>query len=351
MSDITKDLESVIITMTCETVGAVIYYTLDNSEPSLDSTEYTAPFKVSEPLKVKAKGFKEGLNPSDVSICAVSIKVSAPIIKLENNKITIICATSGARIFYTADGTEPTVNSTEYITAFQIAKESTIKAFAVNDNEGWIDSDISTFEASKAPIPKYNYNPSTRLFSINKENDVAYTIEQLYLSMEQTTANYSEPMTIADDIQMLAITAQKSGYLQNQKTLLIPPNPAITIADSGNNSAIAKVVLDLTGYSYIESLLKDNGGLYYSLDGNEPTTNSGKFETIAGGEITITESATIKVKFIGSAFIVNENVFEALESDTATETVTANEDILGYSNNTIGYNNNEIGYRSFNNGN
>ena len=44
--------------------------------------------------------------------------------------VTISCATAGATIYYTTDGTEPTSSSTEYTTAITVSSTTTIKAIA-----------------------------------------------------------------------------------------------------------------------------------------------------------------------------------------------------------------------------
>lgn len=60
----------------------------------------------------------------------------------EAQNVEIACATEGATIYYTLDGTAPTVNSTAYTTAIAISDSTTVKAFAVK--EGMTDSEIAT---------------------------------------------------------------------------------------------------------------------------------------------------------------------------------------------------------------
>lgn len=54
------------VTLTCATEGAKIYYTLDNSNPTASSTEYTAPFTLTETTAVKAIAIK-GSEQSEIA--------------------------------------------------------------------------------------------------------------------------------------------------------------------------------------------------------------------------------------------------------------------------------------------
>ena len=58
--------------------------------------------------------------------------------------LQIDCATLNSQIYYTTDGLDPSENSTLYQNNFLISEETVIKAKAYK--EGWVDSDISTFE-------------------------------------------------------------------------------------------------------------------------------------------------------------------------------------------------------------
>jgi len=68
---------------------------------------------------------------------AAGMYISAQIVTLE-------CATEGATIYYTLDGTEPTTESTVYTEGFTVSLTTTVKAFAVK--EGMNNSAIATAE-------------------------------------------------------------------------------------------------------------------------------------------------------------------------------------------------------------
>lgn len=61
--------------------------------------------------------------------------------------VTLACATAGAKIYYTTDGTTPTTSSTLYSSAISLTATKTIKAFAVVDNG--VPSDVQTFVYTK----------------------------------------------------------------------------------------------------------------------------------------------------------------------------------------------------------
>ncbi|MEA2095568.1 MAG: chitobiase/beta-hexosaminidase C-terminal domain-containing protein [Candidatus Cloacimonadota bacterium] len=52
------------VEMETETVGASIYYTIDGSEPTINSILYTSPITISTTTTLKAKGYKDGFIPS-----------------------------------------------------------------------------------------------------------------------------------------------------------------------------------------------------------------------------------------------------------------------------------------------
>ena len=62
------------IVISCATEGATIYYTLDESDPTAESTKYTAPITVNERTVIKAIAVKEGMTNSEVATAEYTIK-------------------------------------------------------------------------------------------------------------------------------------------------------------------------------------------------------------------------------------------------------------------------------------
>ena len=70
-----------------------------------------------------------------------AVDVAAPVIEGEtpfvgSTTVTITCATDGASIYYTTDGTEPTNQSTAYSAPFELSESATVKAIAYDDATG-----------------------------------------------------------------------------------------------------------------------------------------------------------------------------------------------------------------------
>ena len=59
------------VSISCATEGASIYYTVDGNDPTEQSTPYSSPFQATAPATIKARAYKEGLEPSDIATQSV----------------------------------------------------------------------------------------------------------------------------------------------------------------------------------------------------------------------------------------------------------------------------------------
>lgn len=69
-------LEGAVATITCATEGATVRYTLDDTNPTETSTEYTLPVKLADGQTIKAKAFLSDHKPSEVASKTYSTSVS-----------------------------------------------------------------------------------------------------------------------------------------------------------------------------------------------------------------------------------------------------------------------------------
>ena len=135
--------EGATVTIACATSGATIYYTTNGATPTTSSTKYTGAITVNSAMTIKAIAAKSGSTNSAVATASYTIKarevVATPTFSpaggevQEGATVTIACATSGATIYYTTNGTTPTTASTKYTGAIAVNSAMTIKAIAVKD--------------------------------------------------------------------------------------------------------------------------------------------------------------------------------------------------------------------------
>lgn len=97
---------------------ATVRYTVDGSTPSASSPVFTTPIPVTESTLLRAQAFVSDWSPSAVAEGAYTIAsapIAAPVFSpapgtfATRQQVTIVCATAGAVIHYTTDGTEPTL--------------------------------------------------------------------------------------------------------------------------------------------------------------------------------------------------------------------------------------------------
>ncbi len=130
------------------TIGAVanatkVTYTTDGSDPTAESTEYTAPFIVEDGTVVNAIAIGDNVNyiSSDVATKTAYLTgftVAAPVINQFNGTVAIACDNIGATIEYSTDGGS---NWTAYSRAFTVSADTNIKARA--SREGCTTSDVT----------------------------------------------------------------------------------------------------------------------------------------------------------------------------------------------------------------
>lgn len=139
------------VTLSANEEGAKMYYTLDGSEPSKTSTEYTGPIAVDATATLKFIGVDKKDNvstaasetytitPPDTTPPTVAAEPAAG--EYDAEQAVTLTATdpegSATTIYYTEDGSDPTDASTAFDAAapIKVAKTTTLK-FIAKDEKG-----------------------------------------------------------------------------------------------------------------------------------------------------------------------------------------------------------------------
>jgi len=138
------------VTLSTATAGATIYYTTDGSTPDADSEEYDSAILLNATTTISAIAMLDGMSDSEVATATYTLNelddVADPTFDpaggpfRESVSVALGCATDGAAIRYTLDGSDPNASSAEYAEAIELTATTTIKAAAFKD--GMNPSDI-----------------------------------------------------------------------------------------------------------------------------------------------------------------------------------------------------------------
>lgn len=150
------------IQLDTDTSGATIYYTLNGSDPTKNSTKYTGTFMLEKDATIKAVAYKNGKYSTVKSRDVEVDQCATPTSDMDENKqytdsvkITLSCATPDSRIYYTTDGSDPVRYGKHYTDPIVLTSNATLKIFA--EAKGHTNSAVRT----------YNYKVISTNFTIS----------------------------------------------------------------------------------------------------------------------------------------------------------------------------------------
>ena len=295
------------VAITCSTSGAAIHYTTDGTTPTASSPAYSTPIEITADVTIKAIGVKDGMDNSNVasgSYVVVLPKVATPTITpnggtvAAGSTVALACATDGATIYYTLDGSVPSEASTEYTAAIAVPDDNfTLKAIAVKTD--YADSAIvsASFVVERDKVAAPTFTPAAGAVTIG--TTVAIACATGGAEIHYTTDNsaptasspvYSSPVEITANVTIKAIGIKEgmdnSNVASAAYTIAKVATPTFTPAagavDSGTTVAIACSTA--------------GAEIHYTTDGTTPTSASAAYST----PIEITAATTIKAIAIKS---------------------------------------------------
>ena len=138
-------------------------------------------------------------------------------------EVTISCATDGAKIYYTKDGSNPTASSTEYTAAISVTEAVTLKAIAVKDgmNDSAVESVSYTIKETVA-TPAFSVESG----AVNSGTSVTITCSTDGAKIYYTT----------DEKDPTASSTEYTGAISVTPPMTLK---AIAVKDGMNDSAVA----------------------------------------------------------------------------------------------------------------
>ncbi len=147
---------SVQVSVGWEGADGVLRYTTDGSDVTETSPEYAGAFAIDDTTTIKAKAFGETYFDSkqvELTVTHEWEPVATPVIAATESfsgrktMVSISCATEGATIRYTVDGSEPNSHSMRYSGAFEVRESTVVKAFAMLAD--YANSEVATKTITK----------------------------------------------------------------------------------------------------------------------------------------------------------------------------------------------------------
>ena len=225
----------------------------------------------------------------------------------ETQSITLSCATDGATIYYTIDGTTPSAsNGTEYTTNISVSTTTTIKAIAVKS--GMADSDVAT---------------------------ATYTIEQPYSTIP---ALFAAATAVEQDVRVTFGNWVVSSVSTNGRN--------VYVTDNSGNGFIIYFTSDMSGTFSAGKILSGTSvacklKLYYG---------AAELVNLNASDLTITDGGTVSTVNIAMASLSGVNTGALVHYDNLTCTLNNNKYNLSDGTTTLQAYNTLYDFNEFENG-
>lgn len=219
----------------------------------------------------------------------VAPAVAAPTFSQERNTVTIACATEGAEIYYTEDGTEPTAESTKYTEAIEVWQPTDFKAIAIKgEDKSSVADYASTFIFSEAE----NFTTVLSIADVLGDK-VSRTTFELNFPMH-VCAQLGGNVWLKDDNYSFMLAFGMSGEYTNGQVIsgmtakytlyndAVPELTSVTVTGEVNDGDAVEPV-PMT----VESLYPSMINYYIILNDVTLSEVNGRNATITQGESTI----------------------------------------------------------------
>lgn len=285
------------VTISDSATGAIIYYTLDGSIPTTSSLVYGGNLNVSTNTTVNAIAVNGSNPPSSVTTATYAFPAATASFTPGSGTypagqpVSITSFTSGAKIYYTTDGSTPTTSSNLYAAPVVVSVSEKLTAIAVATGYNNSFPSSATYQiAPPAATPtfspaggQYTSVQSVTLSDATSGAAIYYTTN----GSKPTTAStlYAGPISVgaSETIQAVAFASGSSlSSVAAASYTLAFPAAAPTISPAAGIYSIAQTVTlaDTTA----------NAVVYYTLDGSTPSSSS----SIYYGPFSVSKNTTVQ---------------------------------------------------------
>lgn len=291
-----------------------IYYTIDGSTPSKTSSKYTTPISIGETTVLKAVTY-QGDSAGNVMTFKYQyptvpseVTASIPETKFTSSKTVELISDIDANIYYTTDGSVPSLTSSRYDQPLTISKSMTVKAIAERDGK---TSAVTTLDYIIAPVavqadkPAGTYDGSVVVeFRVpnNDQVEIYYTTNG---SVPTVASNhYTQPLRVSENTTFTVGATYKNsndiGVVTNHTYIINPITEAkAPVITPGSGTY---------GQRQLVSMSSDtqDSKIYYTVDGSIPSRDSMEFkEPFYVKQDTVVKAITVTKNGI-SEITVNE---------------------------------------------
>lgn len=194
--------------------------------------------------------------------------------------VKLLDTTAGASIYYTLDGTAPTLNSAVYSMPISVGSTETIRAmaFAAGDAQSAADSATYTIHLPAAATPMlspaggtYTSEPSVTISDATSGATIYYTTNGTFPNVN--CAVYSKPIVVgtSETIRAIAVAPNHSNSpaANVQYTLNLPATTSPVFSPkAGTYEAAQSVTISDT---------MSGAAIYFTTDGTKPSLNSTRY--------------------------------------------------------------------------
>ena len=275
------------VTISCETVGAKIYYTTDGSDPKNSETksQYSEAISVTKSgTTIKAYAEMDDMDDSNIASATYTIIPENPSITQEGNTITMSAAT-GCTIYYNtgtnySNTNDPTNASTPYTGPIEMTESAYFKAIAYDEygNPSGIKS-LDFKYSNVIPHPK----------NINSNYYVKVT--------NTSDLENGDAILIVNEVSAVALSTEQNTNNRGEEDIVLNNN-----AIDGPSENVQKIILVKDGDYYYFYVGKNNDDkdtyLYAASNSSNHLKSTAEPDDNAKASITFSDGSA-NVKFQG----------------------------------------------------